>query len=135
MKKNRDTFAFYTFAARRTDYLGMKFQFAEEMSKAYWDAYLNMADRTRVTRTVRNFIAINGPAYDLRDHLGDLREQYRKLWLAENRPYWMENVLVKYDSLHQKFSDRALSVIQWLNYFNEKGALPPPESLGFQIKN
>ena len=113
----------------------MKFQFAEEMSKAYWDAYQNLGDRRRVTRTLRNFITINGPAYDLRDHLGDLKTEYRDLWLAENRPYWLESVLVKYDSLQQKFSDRALSVIQWLNYFNEKGALPPPETLGFFLKD
>ena len=135
VKKNGDTIPYYVFAAKRTDYLGMKFQFAEEMSKAYWDAYQNLGDRRRVTRTLRNFITINGPAYDLRDHLGDLKTEYRDLWLAENRPYWLESVLVKYDSLQQKFSDRALSVIQWLNYFNEKGALPPPETLGFFLKN
>src|SRR5437867_11879460 len=135
VKKNGDTIPYYVFAAKRTDYLGMKFQFAEEMSKAYWDAYQNLGDRRRVTRTLRNFITINGPAYDLRDHLGDLKTQYRHLWLAHKRPYWLESVLVKYDSLQQKFSDRALSVIQWLNYFNEKGALPPPETLGFFLKN
>lgn len=46
---NPETFDHLIFAAMRLDLLGMKIQFASEISKYYWDSYLNMSDRGRVS--------------------------------------------------------------------------------------
>ncbi|HSE35662.1 MAG TPA: beta-N-acetylhexosaminidase, partial [Blastocatellia bacterium] len=58
-RANADTLEYLIFAALRLDMLGMKIQFANEISKYYWDAYLNMGDRARVRRDLNEISSIN----------------------------------------------------------------------------
>lgn len=133
-RRNRDTLPALTFAARRMDYLGMKLLYAEEMSKAYWDAYLHMADRSLVNRDISSLNNINGLVQDLRDSTNMLRSEYQRLWLAENRPYWLENVLVRYDSEVQQWVKLRLKLMDISRHFNETSTLPAPDELGFFVK-
>ena len=34
---------------------------------------------------------------EMAEELTILKESYRQQWLAENRPYWLESVLARYD--------------------------------------
>jgi hypothetical protein len=36
------------FAARRFDHLGRRYEVMQKFSDQYWDAYLNLGDRTKV---------------------------------------------------------------------------------------
>lgn len=36
-------------------------------------------------------------AEDLRHDLHELKGMYRDLWLAENRPHWLDHALIRYD--------------------------------------
>src|SRR5260370_8491725 len=69
----------------------------QRFSNQYWDAYLNLGDRVKV-RKVRYY---NGAIYnnlrEMAEELSILKESYRQQWLAENRPYWLESVLARYD--------------------------------------
>lgn len=91
--------------ARRMDFIGMKFQFADDIRAAYAKA----ADTTikNGTRDLGDVSGVNGRMQDLRDGYGLTRELYQAAWLRENRPYWLQNVLAKYDMAMQLWIARA----------------------------
>ena len=39
----------------------------------------------------------NGRCQDLRDAYSAVKSEYGQVWLGENRPYWLNNVAVRYD--------------------------------------
>jgi len=100
--------------ARKIDFIGMKFQFADEVVQLYAHA----SDTTKTMgRDLADITGVNGRLQDLRDGLSLIRDEYEKLWLKENRPYWLHNVLARYDLATQLWIDRAdrinLSRQQW----------------------
>jgi hypothetical protein len=133
-RMNDDTIDDLIFAGSRLDMLGLKIQLAGEISRAYWAAYLNMADRQLVSRNLSQITGANGRLEDLRDATTALREKYASLWLKENRPYWLGNVLVRYDNLASGFQAKAQAVRAASEQYREQGYLPPPHELGFYIR-
>jgi hexosaminidase len=133
-RMNQDTLDYLTFAALRLDLLGMKIQFASEINKYYWDAYLNMSDQSRVTRDLREIIGVNARLQDLRDATTRLRGLYSDLWLKENRPYWLANVQVRYDNLAGMYQSKIQSVQMALQQYREQSTLPTPQQMGFFIR-
>ncbi|MFP5262766.1 MAG: beta-N-acetylhexosaminidase [Blastocatellia bacterium] len=133
-RMNQDTLDFLIFAALRLDLLGMKIQFAAEINKYYWDAYLNMSDQSRVTRDLREIVGVNARLQDLRDATTRLRGLYSDLWLRENRPYWLGNVQVRYDNLAGMFQSKIQSVQMALQQYREQSTLPTPQQMGFFIR-
>jgi len=114
--------------ARKIDFIGMKFQFADEVVVMYDRA----SDSTSKSpgRDLADITGINGRLQDLRDGYSLIRDEYEKAWLRENRPYWLHNVLARYDLATQMWIDRAdrinLARQQW--YRTQK--LPPAMSVG-----
>ncbi len=133
-RAHADTLDDLIFAAVRLDLLGMKIQFTSEISKFYWDAYLNMSDRQRVVRDLVEITGTNARLEDLRDATTRLRAMYSDLWLKENRPYWLENVLIRYDNLASLFQNKILSVRAAQEQYRAQSALPPPQELGFFLR-
>ncbi|HYV06636.1 MAG TPA: family 20 glycosylhydrolase, partial [Blastocatellia bacterium] len=131
---NADTLDYLVFAAMRLDLLGMKIQFANEISKYYWDAYLNMSDRGRVARDLNEITSINARLEDLRDATTRLRAAYAELWLKENRAYWLGNVLVRFDNLASLFQSKIQAVQAAERQYRDQGFLPPPHQLGFYVR-
>ncbi len=131
---NSDTLDYLVFAAMRLDLLGMKIQFANEISKYYWDAYLNMSDRSRVRRDLNEITSINARLEDLRDATTRLRALYSELWLKENRPYWLGNVQVRYDNLASLFQSKIQSVQAAEQQYRQQQVLPTPQQMGFFIR-
>jgi hexosaminidase len=120
------------FAALRYDLLGMKWQYTAEINHAYWDAYQNARDKDRVVRDLSQISGLDGIRLeDLRDGTTRLRALYPGLWNRENRPYWLPNVLVRYDLLAQTFQKKIEQVRAVEARFNREGILPPPDQLGF----
>ncbi|HEX8091596.1 MAG TPA: beta-N-acetylhexosaminidase [Blastocatellia bacterium] len=133
-RMNQDTLDYLIFAALRLDLLGMKIQFAAEINKYYWDAYLNMSDQSRVIRDLREIVGVNARLQDLRDATTRLRGLYSDLWLRENRPYWLGNVQVRYDNLAGMFQSKIQSVQIALQQYREQSTLPTPQQMGFFIR-
>jgi hexosaminidase len=133
-RANDDTIDYLIFAAHRLDLLGMKVQFAAQISKFYWDAYLNMGDRSRVSRNLGEITSINARLEDLRDATTRLRGLYSDLWLKENRPYWLGNVLVRYDTLAGMFQAKIQSVREARDQYRAESTLPTPQQMGFLIR-
>jgi hexosaminidase len=119
------------FAARRLDTLGLKIQLTFEISHYYWDAYQNQADEVRTQNDLDEIVDINGRLESLRDAVTETRKMYAAGWARENRPYWLDNVLVRYDNLALEVQAKIVAVqAAQRQYWNTK-TLPPPEQLGF----
>jgi hexosaminidase len=121
-------------AAWHLDTLGLKIQFTSEISRFYWDAYQNQTDGTRAQHDLDEIVDINGRLESLRDAITQLREMYTEGWAREDHPYWLDNVLVRYDSLASEVQAKIVAVqAAQRQYWNTK-TLPPPEQLGFFLK-
>jgi len=114
--------------ARKIDFIGMKFQFADEVVQMYTRA----SDTTTksISRDLADITGANGRLQDLRDGYSLIRDEYEKAWMRENRPYWLRNVLARYDLSTQLWINRAdrinLSRQQW----SRTRRLKPAEDVG-----
>ncbi|HET9775652.1 MAG TPA: beta-N-acetylhexosaminidase [Gemmatimonadaceae bacterium] len=126
--RERDAIEAMKLGARRMDFIGMKFQFADEVVAMY--------DRARDTtskapgRDLGDITGVNGRLQDLRDGLSLIRDEYEKAWLKENRPYWLHNVLARYDLATQLWIERGDKVNLARQEWYRSHRLPPAESLG-----
>ena len=121
-------------AAWHLDTLGMKIQFTSEISHYYWDAYQNQADTNRAQNDLDEIVDINGRLESLRDAITETRKLYAAGWTHENRPYWLENVLVRYDNLASEVQAKIVAVQAAQRQYWTTKALPAPEQLGFFLK-
>ena len=121
-------------AAWHLDTLGLKIQFTSEISRYYWDAYQNQTDAARAQNDLDEIVDINGRLESLRDAITELRKMYAEGWARENHPYWLDNVLVRYDNLAAEVQAKIVGVqAAQHQYWNTK-TLPSPEQLGFFLK-
>jgi hypothetical protein len=88
--------------ARRMDFIGLKFQLADEIAEGYQRAYdmrltKNHEQRVLVARELSDINGVNGRIADIRDSYSLLRDLYQQAWLRSNRPYALRPVLEHYD--------------------------------------
>ena len=121
-------------AAWHLDTLGLKIQFTSEISRYYWDAYQNQADAKRVQGDFDEIVDINGRLESLRDAVTQMREMYSIGWARENDPYWLDNVMVRYDNLASEVQAKIVTVQAAQRQFWTTKTLPAPEQLGFFLK-
>jgi hypothetical protein len=68
---------------------------------------------------------VNGLIQDMRDQTTLLRTHYRKLWLGENRPYFLDNISVRYDEELQRWEKAANDVNHLRDVYRHPRRLPP----------
>ncbi len=88
--------------ARRLDFIGLKFQLADEMAAGYARAQADAASsdkktRAMVSRELSDIRGINGRLEDIVDAYSLIRDLYSQLWLRANRPYALRPVQELYD--------------------------------------
>ncbi len=113
--------------ARRIDFIGLKFQLSDEMSEAYARAYAIKDDPKKhaaAADLLDSISSMNGRCQDLRDGYSQLKNLYASSWLAENRPYWLDNVLVRYDLRIQLWQSRADQIDTLVNTWEDTKHLP-----------
>jgi hypothetical protein len=116
--------------ARRLDFIGMKFQFADDIVRNYARAG-DPAYKDSVSHLLTEIASnINSRTQDLRDGYVLGRELYEKSWRAENRPYWLYNVLNRYDLAAQLWISRIDKFNQARAMYGRTMTLPPAEQLG-----
>jgi hypothetical protein len=104
--------------ARRLDLIGEKFELSQEIVEQYTLALAQQHDKEHrsATRNILDEISsMFGRCQDLRDGYSAVKGEYSQVWLSENRPYWLNNVTVRYDiaiETWQKRSDLFLSGIR-----------------------
>jgi hexosaminidase len=122
--------------ARRIDFIGMKFQFADEIAHAYADAYSQAA--TPHSRAFSDLVEIsnaNGRCQDLRDGYTLTRELFEQAWRRGNRPYWLENVLAQYDMAIQLWIARGRQFDMLRAQLPATHSLPKAEEIGVPVVN
>lgn len=129
-RRNRLMVPAMRFAAQRFDHLGRRMQVTEKFSLDYWDAYLNLSDRRKVGRLRNYWGNIYNSLREMTEELTILREGYRNLWLAENRPYWLDSVLARYDQAAQVWLNKSKAVGEAVRVYNSDSILPDPEEFG-----
>jgi len=117
-------------AAQRFDHLGRRAQAVERFSREYWDAYLNLGDRVKVRRLRRYYSAVYNQLREMAEELSLLRASYREQWLAENRPYWLDSVLFRYDQAIANWLNKSRAVEEALRNYETTSILPNPEEFG-----
>jgi len=119
--------------ARRLDLIGMKFELAQEIIDGYAEALERQHDKAHSSETQNILDEISsmfGRCQDLRDAYSAVKGEYSQVWLGENRPYWLNNVTVRYDlqiELWQRRGDRFDEAIQ---EFYSGADLPGAAALG-----
>lgn len=131
--REKDALRAMELGARRIDFIGLKFQLSDEMREAYAKAYAMQDDSKHAIETQELLFSItsmNGRCQDLRDGYSMLKNLYRESWLAENRPYWLDNVLVRYDLQIQQWQRRGDQLNTVLETWQNAKKLPAPDQAG-----
>jgi len=119
--------------ARRIDFIGYKFQVAQEIADGYRSAYLAQNDPATwrsVGRELGAITGVNGQCQDMREGYGLTRELFRQAWLQENRPYRLDNVMARYDLSMQLWIQRANRFSEASAQYRQTHILPKPEEMG-----
>jgi hypothetical protein len=129
-RRNASAVSSMRFAAQRLDHLGRRYQVMQRFNEQYWDAYLNLGDRTK-TRKLRYYTgAIYNNLREMAEELSILKEAYRAQWLAENRPYWLESVSARYDQGISLWLAKSRAMDEALRRYEMTSTLPNPEEFG-----
>jgi hexosaminidase len=119
--------------ARKLDFIGQKFETAQLIASLYNQAYTtqsNTQNAKRIAGFLGTISGANGLCEDMRDGYSYTRLEYSQLWLRENRPYWLQNVLVRYDLSAQLWVERSLRFGAAGDNWRNHHKLPAPAELG-----
>ena len=129
-RRNRSAIAVMLLAAQRFDHLGRRMEVTQKFSDEYWNAYLNLGDRTKVRKLRYYSGAIYNNLREMAEELSILKANYREQWLAENRPYWLDSVLTRYDQMISIWLAKSRQMDETLRKYETTSTLPNPEEFG-----
>jgi hexosaminidase len=122
--------------ARRIDFVGLKFQAADECLSIYDQARALAAtgDTTRrdeVSDMLHSIGSNNGKMQDIRDGYTLLSDLYRQAWLRDNRPYWLQTNMDRYAQSGELWIERSDKwQTQVIQPWYETHTLPTAEEAG-----
>jgi len=131
--KEADALNAMDLGARRLDLIGMKFELSEEIAEAYAQAAARPHDKEHDDDTgnlLDEIAGDNGRCEDLRDAYSAIKAEYSQVWLGENRPWWLNNVTVRYDLAIEQWQRRAMQIHAAEFDFGNGKPLAPASSLG-----
>lgn len=120
-RHHREAIPYLIFAAKRLDSIGMRIQLSKAIGEGYRSGQIG-----RVS-------GANGFAQDLRDYANELKGMYRALWLAESRPYWLDNTLMRFDHEALYWIHKGLLFGSLNQQYRLDKRLPEPESVGLVL--
>jgi hypothetical protein len=74
--------------------------------------------------------AIYNNLREMAEELAILKEGYRRQWLAENRPFWLDSVLARYDQMISMWLAKGRQMDEALRKYETTSILPNPEEFG-----
>jgi hypothetical protein len=121
--------------ARRLDFIGLKFQLADELAQDYSQALTDEASTDKklhrqVSTQLNDISSFIGRIRDIRDNYGMLRDLYSQAWLRSNRPYALTPNLARYDDAMSLWLSRAELVHSVQRQYSDGKPLPPAADLG-----
>jgi hexosaminidase len=133
-RRNASAIAAMKFAAQRFDHLGRRMEVIQRFSDQYWDAYLNLGDRAKARKLRYYTGAIYNNLREMAEELSILKEDYRKQWLGENRSYWLDSVLARYDQMVSIWLTKSRAMSEALQKYEATSTLPNPEEFGLGVR-
>lgn len=119
--------------AQRMDFLAFKVETADRIAETYRRLYSEREDQVRSREIGRELFVLSG-AYgrtqDLRDGYGYLKDEFSRVWLRENRPYYLGNILAEYDVAMDLWVERGNRLREARQQWLETRTLPAPETIG-----
>jgi len=117
------------------DLIGLKFQVSDEIAMSYARAYALQTskvkeDRQDLVRELGNINSVNGKIQDMRNNYSLVRDLYEQAWLRSYRPYFLRNVLERYDMTIQMWLQRSDRVRTAQRQWANSQTLPPASDLG-----
>lgn len=133
--RDTDALAAIELGARRVDMIGRKFELADDAQRLYASVYARSRDsataRNRALRgELYDIMGANGYFQDMRDLYSESRDLFAAAWLRENRPYWLRNVLARYDAATQLWLGRIERLNDARLAWDRSGSLAPGDSIG-----
>ena len=133
--RNPDAIDAMELGARRMDFIGLKFQLADEIVDGYAETQKALASpdrkiRAQVGSDLSNINGINGRIADIRDTYSLLRDLYEQAWLRSNRPYALRPVLEHYDATVATWLARADKFRSVQRGYTDTKTLPSASELG-----
>ena len=119
--------------ARRIDFIGLKFELAQQIAQDYADVYArqqNTGERAQLQNKLDEISSMFGRCQDMRDGYSLLKAAYSRVWLGENTSYWLDNVTVRYDLRIQEWQRRGERFRESVDDFEHHRAMPSPEAMG-----
>jgi hypothetical protein len=120
--------------ARRMDFIGLKFQSAQDCVALYSRAQALAGDTSRwseIEDILETIGSNNGRLEDIRDGYTLLGQLFSQAWLRDNRPYWLDNNRDRYDRAAQLWMSRAERWGQVTGHWEDTHTLPPLSETGF----
>jgi len=128
--RNADLLDVYAFAARRLHSIGTRAITARRMREMYLQALAAQDDRARESRVVELMSGIIGLLGQGKENAALLEGEHERLWLAENRPFWFDNIRAQYDHDLRAWMDKSDELRAYTVMFRNGRRLPPAEQVG-----
>ena len=121
-RRNGDLLNYVDFGARRFDFLGQKAIYSKYIADLYSQAQANAGNRRQL---YTDFGQINESIQDMGHQTMLLRAEYRKLWLGENLPYFLNNILQRYDQEYDRWQQEGQRIRRIAMAYRTTHQLPP----------
>jgi len=121
--------------ARRFDFIGEKFQLADEMAQTYANAEATASSTVHrphpsVGAQLSDINGVNGRIQDIKDGYSLIRDLYEQSWLRTNRPYALRPVLEHYDYTIALWLSRMDKLRSAQRQWSDSHTLPAAADLG-----
>ena len=125
---NADALDFAAFAARRVAFLGARANSRLATARS-WAETAGQKDKA--------LAVLKGSILDsrvsLRNEVRELRQEYARLWALENRSFWLDQVLARYDALAGQLDNANSRILKAASLLDSESAWPDPESLRLDL--
>jgi hexosaminidase len=119
--------------ARRIDFIGFKFEAAQDCMTMYAKAQSAAADKNRwneVSEALYTIGSNNGRLEDIRDGYSQIGQLFEDAWLKDNRPYWLANNRARYERATELWIGRGTAWQNVIDHWWSTHTLPPAAEVG-----
>ncbi len=122
--------------ARRIDFIGYKFQAAQDCAVLYARAQSLAGDQSHwseVSDALYSIGSNNGRIEDIRDGYSQIGQLFHDAWLRDNRTYWLANNMARYDRATQMWVGRGNAWQNVVQHWWDTHTLPPASEVGLPV--
>lgn len=119
--------------ARRIDFIGFKFEAAQDCISEYAKAQAAAADKNRwneVSEALYTIGSNNGKLEDIRDGYSQIGQLFHDAWLKDNREYWLANNMARYERATELWIGRGNAWQNVIEHWWNTHTLPPAAEAG-----